>query len=275
MVDSDPPPPSPATSLKPCRHGKMLFLKHDTYVGRSLDAYGEWSELECKVFGAIVRKGDIVVEAGSNVGAHTIQLAKLVGPAGKIVAFEPQRLLFQILCANLALNEMFNCYAYQAAVGSAAGILKVPQLDLYATQNFASLSLGHAGEGMDVPVIALDSLDLPSLRFLKADVEGMEIEVLQGARRTIEKHRPILYLENDRRENSPALITLVFELGYDIYWDAPPIFNPNNFNGNADNIFKNTVSINIVCIPRDRREFRIEGSRPVTSPTDWFDHRAG
>src|SRR4051812_48350593 len=85
------------TALKTCRHGQMLFLKRDQYIGRSLDLYGEFSELEAEIFTKYLQPGNSVIEVGSNIGAHTLRLARLVGPQGTVYAFEPQRLLFQLL----------------------------------------------------------------------------------------------------------------------------------------------------------------------------------
>src|SRR4051812_31054692 len=94
-----------------CRNGPMLYNKHDRYIGESLRKYGEFSAGECELFRQIVRPGDVVVEVGANIGCHPVDLSRLVGPQGLIVAFEPQRLVFQTLCANLALNSCANVSA--------------------------------------------------------------------------------------------------------------------------------------------------------------------
>jgi hypothetical protein len=86
----------PATALKTCRYGPMLYLKRDRYVGRSLDVYGEYSELEMQVFAQLLRLGMSVAEIGANIGAHTVPLAKLVGPGGAVL---PQRAMFYLLSA--------------------------------------------------------------------------------------------------------------------------------------------------------------------------------
>ena len=96
---------APHLNLDACRHGLMLYFNTDEYVGRSLQFCGEWAEIECEVFSQIVTPGMTVVEVGSNVGSHTLCLARLVGPRGVVYAFEPQRLLFQQLCANLEIGR--------------------------------------------------------------------------------------------------------------------------------------------------------------------------
>src|SRR5947199_9441604 len=115
--------------LKDCRHGRMLYNVNDAYVGRSLDLYGEYCEGEIELFKQLVRPGDVVIEVGANIGAHTVWLARATSPGGAVIAFEPQRLAFQTLCANLALNDIVNALAYQQACGRKPGYIFVPVLD--------------------------------------------------------------------------------------------------------------------------------------------------
>jgi hypothetical protein len=129
--------------------------------------------------------------------------------------------------------------------------------------------LGGAAGGESAQVMTLDSMTLPSLRLLKIDVEGMEIEALSGARQQIARHRPFIYVENDRREQSPALISLLDELGYESWWHLPPLFNPENFNGHSENVFPGLLSINLLCVPRES-PVTIRGFRKVTGPEDWW-----
>jgi FkbM family methyltransferase len=259
----------PATVMKECRHGKMVFLACDTYIGRSLDIYGEFSELEARVFTQFLRPADVVAEVGANIGAHTVHIAKLVGSAGLVLAFEPQRVIFQLLCANIGLNELFHVRTHQAALGAECSTIKVPALDYTADNNFGGLSLREVSAGEDVPLLSLDSLALRALRMLKVDAEGMETEVLAGARDTISRLRPILYLENDRRSQSEGLIKTIGDLGYNMWWHLPPLFNPSNFRQISQNIFGGIVSVNILCLPREELA-RISGLRPVTGPEDWW-----
>ena len=102
-----------------------------------------------------------------------------------------------------------------------------------------------------VPVVTLDRLfaGLSRLRFLKIDVEGMEIDVLQGARELILRTRPTLYVENDRPARSEALVASLRSLGYDLYWHTPRLYNPDNYLKNPENVFGRTISINLFGIP--------------------------
>lgn len=249
-------------------HGLMLFNRHDRYVGRSIERYGEFSPGELDLFRQAVQPGWHVVEAGANIGAHTLILAQQVGPRGRVYAFEPQRVLFQTLCANMALNSLTNVVCRPEALGAEAGTTYVPWLDYNAENNFGGLSLQYR-QGEPVPVIALDSLQLPRCEFLKIDVEGMELEVLRGATETIRRCRPLLYVENDRPERSAALIRYLQELGYDLYWHLPPLFSPQNSFRNPENEFGRTVSVNMLGVHRSVPQ-NIQGLRKVEGPeSDW------
>jgi len=201
------------------RHGTFVASDNDIYIGRALIHYGEFSEIEWALLERYCRTGDTVVEVGANIGAHTVSLSKAVGPEGRIVAIEPQPLIFQTLCANLALNCLLNVETWNVACGSGAGVLSVPALDYEAENNFGAVSLvAHKGtpRSITVPVRPLDELlrDHARVDLVKIDVEGMERAVLEGAQAVITKFRPILYIENDRVPKSQALIEMLGEMGY-------------------------------------------------------------
>lgn len=237
------------TGTKDCRHGKLMYLLNDAYIGRSLDVYGEYSEGEIELFRQLLRPGDVAIDVGANIGALTVPMARLVQPGGAVVAFEPQRAIFDVLCNNLRLNTLTNINAFRRAVGSTTGVIRVPALDYARPDNFGGVSLG-AANGEEVQLVTIDSLGVPRLRLLKVDVEGMEHDVVTGARATIERLKPALYVENDRPERSRQLISLLFDLGYRLWWHIMPLFNPKNFFGNPKDIFGDVVSFNMIGFPR-------------------------
>jgi FkbM family methyltransferase len=157
-------------------------------------------------------------------------------------------MVFQTLCANMALNSITNAYCYHVALGTQPGAINVPALDYGRANNFGGLSLDRNMPGETVSVITLDSLQLPSCRLIKIDVEGMELSVLQGASETIDRHKPCLYVENDRPQNSEALTKFIDSLGYQMYWHLPPIYSPQNYFQNPVNAFANIISGNLICV---------------------------
>jgi FkbM family methyltransferase len=259
--------PDGFNELRQCRTGPVLYNKYDIYVGGSLKKYGEFSWAEQQLFQQVVTKGMLVVEVGANIGAHTVELARMIGRSGQLHAFEPQRLVFQNLCANIALNQLTNVFAYQMALGESAGTILVPPMDPSAGFNNGGEALVGVDAGESVPLSMLDMLDLPACHFIKADVEGMEVEVIKGALSTIERFRPLLFVENDRAERSEELLSMLFELDYEMYWHLARIFNPDNHAGDPEDIFPSIVAINVFCFPKER-PVAIEGMRKVTSPRD-------
>ncbi len=243
----------------------MLYNINDTYIGRSLDLYGEYSEGEVELFRQLIQPGQVVVEAGANIGSHTIALAQQVGPNGLVIAFEPQRILFQTLCANLALNSIPNVYCFNNAVGATPGSVLIPHFNYWKEGNFGGVSLGEYQSGEPVPVVTLDSCNLPRCNLLKADVEGMEQQVLQGAAGLIARLKPILYVENDRKDKQPSLIRYIDSLGYNMYWHTPLYFSPTNFLGNQENVFPNIASMNMLCLPKELPQ-NVAGLEPVRVP---------
>jgi FkbM family methyltransferase len=257
----------PFNRLRACKYGQMLYNMNDSYIGRSLDMYGEFSEGEVELFRQMAKPGHVVVEVGANIGAHTVFFAKHIGSAGRVMAFEPQRIVFQTLCANVALNSLINVDCLQQALGEAPGTLFVPQLDPSVDNNFGGLELGSFTEGEQVPIITLDSLGLKRLNILKIDVEGMERSVISGATETINRLRPILYVENDRPDYSDDLIRQLDSLDYNLYWHKPPFFNPQNFAGNMLNVFGQVISKNMLGVHRSVPQ-KLDGFPPVAIPTN-------
>jgi FkbM family methyltransferase len=243
-------------TLRRCRHGAMMYLRSDTFVGRSFDQYGEFSEGEVTLFRDWLRQGDVALDVGANIGAMTIPMAQRVGPSGVVYAFEPQRILFQVLCGNVALNELGNVQTLQWAVGNAGGTTKVAPLDYGAQNNFGGVSLGGI-HGEEVAVIAIDDINLPKLRLLKMDVEGMELNAIMGAMATIERCRPILFIENDRPEKSTALLTQLFACGYRLWWHLTPLYSATNFFANPHNLFGSICSFNVLGLPIEMADVHV------------------
>lgn len=239
--------------IKDCRYGKMIYNIHDMYMGKALDLYGEYSQSEIDIFDTFLTTGNVVLDIGANIGCHTLYYAEKVGTQGLVVAFEPQRIVYQTLCANIALNSITNTYCEHLALGEKAGHCYLPPINYHSESNFGAISL-NAFQSLDqgelVAIRNLDSFNLPRCDLIKIDVEGMETPVIKGGINNIKKHKPILFVENDRIEKSKELITLIMELGYDLFWAITPLYNPNNFLKNTKNIYNRTVSVNMLCFPK-------------------------
>ena len=245
--------------------GPMAVNYHDVYVGQSVLTYGEFSPDERRFLCSLVRPGDTVLDAGANIGALTRPLSAAVGATGHVLAVEPQPEVYALLAHNVHTAASWDqrtigpVTLLNRALGAVAGQLTLPPINHDQDGNFGGVSLTDTGDGQPVEVITVDSLDLTSLRLLKADVEGMELEVVQGAEQTIRRCRPLLYLEADRTDKVPALEAAVQALGYRTYAHRPPLFSRDN---HRDVILPlahlvNVVSINLLGVPSewDRQEW--------------------
>jgi FkbM family methyltransferase len=246
----DPPreTPAPPALLNTviCRYGRMAFHPNDHYIGRALRYYGEYSESEAKLLRAVLNPGDTVIEAGANIGGLTLALADIVGPGGEIIAFEPQHAYFQLLEWNA--GERSNVIVRNEALGDDFDIIELAGIELDAVHAPGWQSTGAVRLVDQVPI---DSFQVdPAL--IKIDVDGQEFEILQGAQATIERVRPILYVENDKPECYPNLVPWIAARGYRMYQHFAPLYNPRNYAQYHVNVFGKIVSAMLLCIPNER-----------------------
>jgi FkbM family methyltransferase len=162
--------------------------------------------------------GVVAVDCGANVGVHTVEWAKAMTGWGVVIAIEAQERIFYALAGNLAINNCFNARAIHAAVGREPGSMRIPNPNYLAAGSFGSLELkprketeyigqpiDYSGANMvEVRTVNLDSLNFPRLDLIKIDVEGMELEALAGAARSIAAHRPIMLIEAIKTDRSAA-----------------------------------------------------------------------
>lgn len=235
----------------------MLGFTGDHYITPEL-AHGDFMPEEWAMLAQLAKPGMTVIEAGANIGGHTVRLARACRP-GPLYAFEPQHRVFQVLCANLALNGIDNVLAYPEGCGEAEGVATIPRLDYEGSNNFGGVSLRPAeAGGVKVRVIAIDGLELAACGLIKIDVEGFEANVLRGARETIARCRPVLYVENDRPAQQAELIELVAAMGYRLYWHTPRL------SGIED---RKLVSVNMLCLPKERGT-KVDGLAEI-DPANW------
>lgn len=228
---------------------------NDQYIGQSLQTYGEWSYGEIDLLIRYLPANASVIEVGANIGAHTIPLARHL-THGRVISFEPQRICFQMLCANIINNNCVNVSAYNMAVGDVAGRTFMADVDPNIAFNFGGIGVQQDGIDTEAtlmhgktPLVRLDEMigaDVP-VDLIKCDAEGMEVRVLEGAQALIAREKPILYLEDDRSALSQSLYETVRALGYDVWWHPVPLFRPDNLAGHAENIFPNIYSMSLLC----------------------------
>jgi FkbM family methyltransferase len=151
--------------------------------------------------------GAVAFDCGANIGVHTIEWAKMMTGWGSVIAIEAQERIYYALAGNIAINNCFNAIAVHGAVSAESGVMQIPTPNYLVPGSFGSLELRQSsrneyiGQPVDyrnlvnVRKLALDEYNLPRVDLIKIDVEGMEMEVLQGAARSIERSRPVMLIE--------------------------------------------------------------------------------
>lgn len=236
----------------------MHTIDDDPWVSRSLREQGEWSESEMDVIRTTFtilcqspgyRDGGIeIVDAGAYIGDMTIPLAQMVW-VKKVYAFEPQPEIRAILEKNLALNNITNVEVMPYALGHFNGPISFTPNDALHSPGSTQMRLDDEGD-VKSEMRTLDSFGLEP-QFIKADVEGMEMFLLNGAQETLKRSGPVLFYERDTVPvaGAPDWDDLFRTLGYFIYQKlACPIFNPKNFN-KAPNTFGNYASLMGLAVP--------------------------
>lgn len=225
-------------------HGSMLVNRFDYHeyqpgraygVGQQLLAFSRFEPQEVELVLKLLQArkqchgpGVLAVDCGANIGIHTIEWAKLMTGWGEVLAFEAQERIFYALAGNITLNNCFNARAIWAALGETAGEIGVPLPNYTQPSSFGSLEIRQnaktefIGQKIDynhlvkTRMMSLDELNLARLDLVKIDVEGMEIDVLNGAQQTLRKFRPIMVIEKIKSDVA-QLEALLESWGY-VLW---------------------------------------------------------
>ncbi|MEN8515098.1 FkbM family methyltransferase [Burkholderia sp. RS02] len=229
--------------LAASNHGTMIVNRNDYNVAASGGVYGVGQQILQQssydvsevafVLALLSRRqqyfgdGVVAIDGGANIGVHTIEWARHMHGWGRVLSFEAQEVIYYALAGNIALNNCLNARAKLAALGEHNGELIVPQPDYFAHASFGSLELRQQGNtedigqrisydpsnGTRVPMISIDSLGLERVDFFKLDVEGMEVDVLRGARHMLQTLKPILAIEIIKSDQA-AIKGMLDEFGY-------------------------------------------------------------
>lgn len=220
--------------------GKIACYNNDHYFYNSLLTNNPY---ELKMINDYLRSfilnSQNILDIGSHIGFHSIAYSR-INPSAKIIAFEPQKMVFDLLAENLETNSIKNVTALNMAVSNKAGIFSLSRSIPdghnantnieYGTDkefNLGGVSLGKAGELVNTTII--DDLKLENLDFVKIDVEGAESLVMLGGIETIKKYRPAICFESNFKTITPDMkemfgiqdakmpMDILRELGYTVF----------------------------------------------------------
>ncbi len=195
-------------------------------VAREVCFTGCYEPQETQLASRLLRPGDVFVDVGANWGYFTLAASHWVGDAGRVIAFEPEPRLFELLTANLALNGRGAVRARRLAVGAERGAMRFAAFDAAGDNWGVSRRVpADAPADFECRTVALDEqLDaeqVDSVQLTKIDVEGGEADVLAGMRDGLRRHRYRYVLVEchtdlleDRGLSTRACLEPLFEAGY-------------------------------------------------------------
>lgn len=247
-----------------CRYGDFSIPEGPDLIGDSLRLYGEWAQIEINTLAHFIGEGDVVVDAGAFIGTHARAFSKLVGSAGEVLAFEPNDVAFKFLEENV--SQYTNIIAIPHALGS---VEQKRFISSVANGNVGKAPLAivaHDSQDRPVSVRPLDALGIERVNFIKADVEGMEQSILEGAANTINKSKPAIFVEVNTLEDSVPVIRWAPRADYLTFGIITPAFNLDNFNHVVDNVFGLAKETGLLLISRDGFAASVENIHRLNLP---------
>jgi FkbM family methyltransferase len=162
------------------------YVRKNFWHNSSILLEGPYENNEVKL-----KRNDYVIDAGANVGVFSIEASRKIGERGRLYAFEPNQEAFNLLAKNIENNSIRNVYKYKIALGDSND-----DLDFYIFNENGGANSGFFKSSLlaSVPQTTLDRFmqenKIPRVDFIKADIEGMERNLLLGAEATIKKFHP-------------------------------------------------------------------------------------
>ncbi len=225
------------------RYGTVIHFYNDDPIGACLTHYGEWAQQEMDLLASVLRPDSLVIDVGANIGTHTLFFSQYC-KEGSVLAFEPQQYIYNLLVTNITINNRYNVVPVRAGISDKDSKIQMMNISPFEEKkkiNYGEFKVNdEANAGMYTDIVKLDNYidNLARLDLIKVDVEGMEIKVLDGAKKLLKKFKPILYLEFSEKNGNPDLIKKLDSLGYKSFLHVYEKHNPNNFNKQTQNVWE-------------------------------------
>jgi FkbM family methyltransferase len=180
-------------------NGAVVYGKNRAgYGGRGVYIYRDAIEPELQHLDRFLTSNGTFVDAGASTGIYTLKAAQHFSPRGVVVAIEPFPEVLAVLQRSVRVNGLNNVRLRNLCLSDRTGIRTMWQ-NFGKPNSFSLVKRDPNARSFSTLAVTLDDLfgweSLDALDYLKLDVEGVESEVLLGARQTIEKHRPIIQME--------------------------------------------------------------------------------
>jgi FkbM family methyltransferase len=203
----------------------LLLDPKDKVITPFILDHGAYEPAETAVFRSLLRPGETFIDVGANIGWYTVLASRIVGPKGRVIAFEPAPGSFDLLRRNAELNGCRNVILEPKALSKEPGTLRL-HLDDVNRGHHSILKLPELKRTIEVPAVRLDDYlkdDDHAISLIKIDTEGAEGFVLAGMAETLRRHpRMAIILEFFPRllrlsgYEPEAFLRQFVELGYEI-----------------------------------------------------------
>jgi FkbM family methyltransferase len=227
-------------------------MRNDRPIADSLEAYGEWAQIEIEFLTQFIPDGGVILDCGSHVGVHTTAFAR-ASKRARVHAFEAQPQLAALLAQNAAaLGD--RVVVHEWAVGAAIGAGFIERLpdDQNVNAGAQAIRTEIGADSFVVPINTIDSLDLNGIAFVKLDIEGFEASALRGAARSIARDKPTIFCEVNSIGAAAELFRTLEGQSYQTYFIATPAFNPENFRLASTNFFGVAQECGLLFLPAER-----------------------
>jgi FkbM family methyltransferase len=212
------------------RQGIWWDLDLNEGIDFSIYLLGAFEKSTANTLRKLVHPGNVVLDVGANIGAHTLPMAQCVGTSGRVFAFEPTDFAFAKLLRNLAINPDLEARTRASQIFLSADTrARLPEA-VYASWPLSSekeVHPKHRGQLVTTINAGTQALDdyvqqhgLAQVDLMKMDVDGQELSVLRGALGTLHKFKPLLvmeispYMHGEQNHSFAELLELLKDVGY-------------------------------------------------------------
>ena len=235
-------------------HQNFAYWKNDEVIGKNLREYGEYQQKEIDLLigllNSVNSKHKVVWDIGANIGVHTSAFSK---HSTFVCSWEANPQNFKLLRMNTQGKLAPNVKVHNVAISNGKkDTIQIQDFDQSKSSNKGELSIVEKG-GVEISARSIDSymMNYPLPSLIKIDVEGHELEVLQGALVMLKTVKPILYFETADKGSYAEHIKFLKDLDYRMWWFACPNFNKNNYKKNDNNIWGRSVICSILAMHKD------------------------
>jgi len=192
--------------------GRRWLVGSHGKIGRVL--WGKYEPAQTALFVELLKPGDVVYDMGAHVGYYTLLSAVRVGKSGRVFCYEPDLENLRCLRSNIGLNALANVTVEDAAIGAESGVARF-QVGSGSGKGFLATD-----GGQEVRMISMEkAVELAGVtpRLIKMDIEGAELDALEGGRAMLARCRPLLVVSLHgrlRRADNTEFADLLRSLGY-------------------------------------------------------------